>query len=128
MFAARYAREMAQRYRMEAARCGKCQKVLFPPRPVCPGCGGREFATVTLPNEGVIDTFTVIRVSPPEFSDQAPYALGIVNLGGTRVTMQIADIPLEAVAIGQKVRVEFRKVQVDGEAGIACYGYKAVPA
>lgn len=127
MFAARYAREIPQRYRLEGAQCRKCQKVHFPPRRVCPGCGGREFAMKALPGEGTIDTFTVIRTAPAAFADQVPYALAIVNLGGTRVTMQVADCEIDKLAIGQKVRVEFRKIQADGEAGLNCYGHKAVP-
>ena len=33
MPAPQYAREIPQRYRLEAARCTSCQKVAFPPRP-----------------------------------------------------------------------------------------------
>lgn len=128
MFAARYAREMPQRYRLEASQCRKCKKVLFPPRPVCPGCKGTEFDMTVLPGEGTIDTWTSIHVAAPQFGDLAPYALAIVNLGGTRVTMQVADCEPDKLEIGQKVRVEFRKIQIDGDAGINCYGYKAVLA
>jgi len=28
---------------------------------------------------------------------------------------------------GQEVRLEFRRIQADGEAGILCYSYKCVP-
>ena len=126
---ARTWREIPQRYRLEAAKCGSCGKIHFPPRLVCSGCRGRKFAPVTLAREGKVETFTVIRVAPSGFSDLGPYAVGIVALDdGVRLTTQIADCDPARLAIGQRVRLEFRKVQQDGESGVIAYGYKAVPA
>jgi uncharacterized OB-fold protein len=42
--------------------------------------------------------------------------------------MQITDCEPEELKIGMPVKIEFRKVQQEGEAGILMYGYKAVPA
>lgn len=129
MFPARYWRETPQRYRLEAGKCKGCGKTLFPPRSKCPKCGGTDFEIVRLPDTGVVRTFTVIRVAPSQFSDQVPYAVGIVELeGGVKITTQIVDCPPEKIHIGQKVKVEFRRIQEDGSAGILCYGYKCVPA
>ena len=70
----------------------------------------------------------MIRVAPSQFTDQAPYAVGIVELNdGVRLTAQIVDCDLDKLAIGQDVRLEFRRLQADGDAGILCYGYKCVP-
>ncbi|HEC83201.1 MAG TPA: Zn-ribbon domain-containing OB-fold protein [Firmicutes bacterium] len=125
---ARYWREIPQRYRLEAGRCTACGAVWFPPRLVCAQCGKREFETVNLPDRGTVKTFTVIRVPPSEFSDQAPYAIGIIELeGGVRLQCQIADCDPQELTIGMPVRIEFRKIKQEGEAGIICYGYKAVP-
>ena len=125
----RYWREIPQRYRYEAARCRGCGKVFFPPRLVCNACRGREFTQVTLPQAGTLETFTIIRVAPTGFEDQAPYAVGVVRLGDQlKVTAQIVDCDLETLATGQTLRLEFRKVQQDGASGVICYGYKFVPA
>jgi len=125
----RYWREIPQRYRYEAARCSGCGKVFFPPRLVCNACRGREFTQVTLPQAGTLETFTIIRVAPTGFEDQAPYAVGVVRLGDQlKVTAQIVDCDLETLATGQTLRLEFRKVQQDGASGVICYGYKFVPA
>jgi uncharacterized OB-fold protein len=125
---ARYWRETPQRYRYEAARCSGCGRLFFPPRTVCQHCRGRTFEKATLPREGVVETFTVIRVAPSGFNDQAPYAVGIVALeGGVRVTAQIVDVDPGELAIGDRVRLEFRRIRQDGAAGILCYGYKFVP-
>jgi uncharacterized OB-fold protein len=126
---ASYWREIPQRYRLEAGKCSTCGFVAFPPRLICPSCRSKEFETMKLSDTGTILTYTVIRVAPSQFTDEAPYAVGIVELdGGGRITAQIADCPLDAIQIGQKVKVEFRRIREEGQAGILCYGYKCVPA
>jgi uncharacterized OB-fold protein len=69
---ARSWREFPQRYRLEAAKCKDCEKVIYPPRVVCPKCGGKSFETVVLPREGSVVTFTVVRVPPAGFTEQTP--------------------------------------------------------
>jgi uncharacterized OB-fold protein len=124
----KYWREIPQRYRLEAAKCNKCGKISFPPRLVCPECKERKFITVKLPSEGKIVTFTIIHVGPKEFADETPYAVGIVELkNGVKITAQIVDCNLDKIAIDQKVKIEFRKIQEEGKSGIICYGYKCVP-
>ncbi|MFW6160575.1 MAG: Zn-ribbon domain-containing OB-fold protein [Acidobacteriota bacterium] len=121
----RYWREIPQRYRLEAAKCKKCGYVAFPPRLVCPRCKNREFETVRLKDEGEIVSYTIIRVPPEQFTDQAPYAIGIIELGGeVKILAQIVDCNFDDLAIGKKVKIEFRKIREEGEAGIICYGYK----
>lgn len=125
----RYWREIPQRYRLEAGKCAKCGKVHFPPRVICDKCRGRAFETIRLSDEGRVVSFTVIRTPPSQFKTLSPYALGLVELNdGVKLMCQIADCDLEQLSIDQKVRIEFRKIQEDGKAGVLCYGYKAVPA
>lgn len=124
---ARHWREIPQRYRLEASKCKKCGKILFPPRLVCDECGNREFENIKLKGEGKIFSWTVIRVPPSEFKDQAPYAVGIIELAeGVKLTCQIVDCEFDEIEIGEKVRIEFRKVSEDGKSGVIYYGYKAV--
>ena len=87
------------------------------------------FETIRLKDEGKLLTYTVVRVGSDKFSHQTPYVVGIVELNdGVRLTMQIADVDVDKVEVGQKIRVVFRRIQEDGRAGILCYGYKGVPA
>ncbi len=125
---ARSWREYPRRYRLEAARCTGCGKVLYPPRLVCPACKGREFETVTLPREGHVVAPTVVRVPPAGFTEDAPLAIAIVELSnGVRVMVQVADLTDPAgLSIGDPVRLEFRRIREDGEAGLIFYGHKAV--
>ena len=121
-------RNQPQRYRLEAARCAACDRVAFPPRPICAGCGGRDFQNHQLPMTGHIVTFTIQHVAGAQFADDTPFAVGIIEMDdGTRLTAQIADIPLQDLAIGRRIRLAFRKLQEAGEAGVIAYAHKAVP-
>jgi uncharacterized OB-fold protein len=129
MFPARYWREIPQRYRLEASKCKGCGRIYFPPRLICSECKSKEFEETKLKDQGKLLTYTVIRVAPSQFVNQSPYAMGIVELDdGPKLLTQIADCEPDQLEIGMKLRLEFRKIQEDGEAGILCYGYKCVPA
>jgi uncharacterized OB-fold protein len=127
---ARAWREFPQRYRLEAAKCTECGKILYPPRLVCPACGARTFAKETLPRDGKVVTFTVIRVPPAGFTEQTPLPIALVELtNGVRLMVQIGDVEDPGkLEIGMPVRLEFRRVSWDGEAGVIFYGHKAVRA
>ncbi len=125
----RYWREMPQRYRLEAVKCKKCGKVLFPPRLVCPACKSREFENTQIGDKGKVEAFTIIRVPPSQFTDQSPYSVAIVNVGDdVKILCQVADCEPEDMEIGMPVKIEFRKIQQEGHGGILNYGYKCVPA
>lgn len=124
----RYWREIPQRYRLEANKCGPCNLTFFPPRLICPECQSRSLEKAKLAEKGKVLTYTIIRVPPSQFKDQAPYAVGIVELeDGARLTGQIVDCDFEDLGIGMPVKIEFRKLYQDGQSGILCYGYKFVP-
>ena len=123
----RYWREIPQRYRLEAGKCVSCGYICFPPRLICPRCGSREFAKTKLADSGKILTYTIIRVAPHQYVDQAPYAVGIAEQDdGVKLTAQIVDCNFEDVKIGMRVKIEFRKIYEEGEAGVIYYGYKFV--
>ncbi len=125
----RYHREIPQRYRLEAAKCTSCGKILFPPRLICNKCGSQDFEKITLPENGKIVTFTIIRVAPQQFETEVPYAIAIVELeNGVRLTTQVVDCNPEKLEIGNSIKLVFRKVQEEGKTGIIKYGYKAVQA
>ena len=126
---ARLAREFPLRYRLEAARCRACGQVSAPRRAVCPACRGHELETVVLPDRGTVESFTVVHVGPAAFSLDTPYALAVVALGdGIRITTQLADVEPAEVRVGMAVRLEFRRLAADGQAGVIAYAHKAVPA
>ncbi len=121
-------REIPQRYRLEAAKCAGCGFVCFPPRVICPRCGSREFEKTKLAGSGKLLTYTIIRVAPQPFEDQAPYAVGIAELDdGVKLTAQVVDCDFSKLAVGMRVKVEFRRIYEEGAAGVIYYGYKFIP-
>mgnify|MGYP003972062865 CR=1 FL=1 len=121
----RYHREVAQRYRLEAAQT-ESGKIFFPPRVAYPG--GETAKPVVLKDTGKVLTFTVIHTPPAEYSDLSPYGLGIIETDcGARLLAQIVDCDVEIIEIGMRVKFEFRRMRTEGDEGLLCYGYKVVP-
>ena len=49
-------------------------------------------------------------------------------MDGVRLMVQIGDVAdPEEIEIGMPVRLEFRRISWDGDAGLIFYGHKAVP-
>ena len=127
MPAPQYAREIPQRYRLEAARCRSCSKLAFPPRLVCPSCRGEAFEPIALSERGRLLTWAVLHVAPKGFAGQTPYVVGIVELdAGVRVTAQIVDVDPGELEFGTALRRVMRRLRTEGAEGIIQYGYKFV--
>ena len=121
-------REYPQTYRLEAAKCDKCGKVFYPPRLVCNKCQARAFTRFEMKRTGKVVTHTVIRTPSDEFSGEAPFAVGLIEMDdGARLTTQIVDLSFDELKIGMPVKLEFRRSYTEGDAGIIHYGHKAVP-
>lgn len=124
----RYWREIPARYRLEAARCGGCGKVAYPPRRVCPSCGSEDWKAIRLSPHGKVVTSTVIHVPPTDFLMEAPYAMAVVETPeGARLMVQVVDCDPAEVKPGTEVTLEFRLIRKEGHGGILCYGHKGVP-
>lgn len=127
MIVPRYSREIPQRMRLEAGKCDQCGYLAFPPRLICPECGNKNFANVSLKPEGTIITYTIIHVAADPFATQTPFPVAIIEtVEGARLTAQVVDCRPEEIAIGKKVRLMTRLIQRETHGGILQYGYKAV--
>jgi len=126
MIVPKYTREIPQRYRLEAGKCG-CGYVAFPPRLICPECGSRTFEPINLTPEGTILSWTIVHVPAEEFNAEAPLPIAIIETPeGARLTAQVVDGDPEAIEIGAKVKLMLRRVRCEGHAGIHQYAYKAI--
>ena len=87
-------------------RCTSCQKAHWYPRPVCPFCmGDTEWAGAS--GRGTIYSVTVTRRAGP-----IAYALAYVTLDeGVTVLTNIVDCDLDALRIGDRVRVTFKSAE-----------------
>lgn len=118
-----------QRYALQGEVCPHCDVKIFPPRDVCPACGGEAKNPFTFSGLGEVYSFTDIKNAPAGFEEQAPYTVALVRLKeGPMVTAQLTDLGNEPVRIGMPVEMVTRKIRNDGnERGIIAYGYKFSP-
>lgn len=128
MATARIWREQARRYRNEISICKACGHRHYPPREICEECGRAGMETGAMADAGKVLTFTVIRVPPPDLAAEMPYVVAILEMDdGTRMMAQLADVAVEEVEIGMRVRLAFRRIRRGGRTGVIAYGHKAVP-
>ncbi|GAA2096329.1 MULTISPECIES: OB-fold domain-containing protein [Brevibacterium] len=118
-------REARWKYGFTGARCDACATRHMPPQRVCLRCGasGRMKDEPLADVAGTLATYTVdhLAYSP------APPVIGVVIDfdGGGRFACELTDADPEAVAIGDRVQMTFRRI---GEAdGIVNYFWKARP-
>lgn len=77
---------------------------------------------------GTIVSWTLIRVPPSGFADQAPYPVALVELdGGGRIMAQLVDFEEKHLKFGQKVMTIIRRVTQPSLEGVIPYGIKVKP-
>jgi|SRR3989344_7330787 len=76
---------------------------------------------------GRIESFTVVRIPPAGYEDQAPYPVVLVNLGSEKMIGQLVDYDKSHIKVGQKVQAVLRKIKNPGTEGIIPYGVKFKP-
>jgi uncharacterized OB-fold protein len=126
----RHWRLKKQRYALVGEICPHCKAKIFPPRDVCPECGGEAKTAYTFSGKGEVYSFTRMGNAPAGFEEQAPYTVALIKLEeGPIVTAQLTDLGDQEVQIGMPVEMVTRKLRSDdGEKGILVYGYKFRPA
>jgi uncharacterized OB-fold protein len=126
----RHWRLRKQRYALVGEICPHCSTKIFPPRDVCPECGGEAKTAYTFSGKGEVYSFTRMGNAPAGFEQQSPYTVALIKLEeGPIVTAQLTDLGDSKVEIGMPVEMVTRKLRDDGdERGILVYGYKFRPA
>ncbi len=83
---------------------------------------------------GRLLVWTKIFVAPEGFEHQTPYLVGIIQLDGERLPLQIVDchendLPggRQGLKINQKVKLVIRKIAKVGSSDVIEYGLKAKP-
>ena len=126
---ARHWRLKQQRYGLVGEVCPHCAAKIFPPRDVCPNCGGEAKTAFAFSGKGEVFSYTTIYEAPAGFDDTAPYTVALVKLEeGPLVTAQLTDLGSQPVEIGMPVEMVTRRLRQDGdERGMLIYGYKFKP-
>jgi len=125
----RHWRTRSNRYALIGEVCPHCEAKIFPPRDVCPECGGEAKKPYPFSGKGEVYSFTVMHDGPTGFDGSAPYTVALVKLQeGPMITAQLTDLGNEEVKIGMPVEMVTRKIRDDGdESGVIVYGYKFRP-
>jgi len=126
----RHWRLKKQRYGLVGEICPHCDSKIFPPRDVCPNCGGAARELYSFSGRGEVYSFTDVYEAPSGFDMNAPYTVALVKLEeGPLVTAQLTDLGAQPAEIGMQVEMVTRKLRSDGdERGVIVYGYKFRPA
>jgi len=108
--------------------CPHCGIKLFPPRDVCPKCGGPAKEPFSFSGKGVVYSFSTMYSAPKGFEKYVPYIVALVRLDeGPLVTAQLTDVDRSEVRAGMPVEMVTRKMREEGEDGLILYGYKFRP-
>jgi uncharacterized OB-fold protein len=95
--------------KLMAGKCTKCGKIHLPPRPLCNNCYSQTFKWIPMPSKGDLVTYTIIYVAPRQFQDDAPYAVGIIQLkNGTKLPGRITGVPHDQLKVGMKLTIDFK--------------------
>lgn len=109
---------------LTGGRCRGCGALTFPRRPLCPECQHDDIEPAGLSTAGTVYTFTIVRMAPPGYLGEAPYAYGVVELpDGLRVTTTLLADDLQEISIGD--RCEFALLELgSGEDRVISYAYR----
>ena len=92
--------------RLLIKRCAACGESHYYPRSIGPFCGSDRTEWRDASGRGTIYTYSVMRRAP------VPYAIAYVTLEeGISMMTNIVDCDLDAIRIGQKVRVVFKPTE-----------------
>ena len=93
-------------------RCAACgDKAVFPPRAICPSCGGTALRWQEASGAGTVYATTVVRDRPENGGDRN---IALIDLAeGARLMSRVEGLPPGEVRIGMKVRARI----ATGEAG-----------
>ncbi|MFC2064189.1 Zn-ribbon domain-containing OB-fold protein [Chloroflexota bacterium] len=125
----RHWRLKKQRYGLIGEVCPHCDSKIFPPRDICPDCGGEAKTAFAFSGRGEVYSHTTIYQAPAGYDETTPYTIALVKLAeGPMVTAQLTDLDNEPVEIGMPVEMVTRRLRSDGdERGVLVYGYKFRP-
>jgi len=103
---------------LRVQRCGACGRHVFYPRAVCPYCDASELDWVDASGRGQVHSFTVVHRAPPDYRDEVPYVVALVELDeGVRMMTRIVgvepagvrvDLPVEVAIQGDPLLPYFR--------------------
>jgi uncharacterized OB-fold protein len=108
-----------------AHQCTSCGARYFDRRNACASCFATEFKDVDVPNDGVLEAFTIVSFAAPGIP--VPFVAGVVDCDGTSVRANVINVDPdpEHVKLGMKVKLATYAVGTDDEGTEAIgFGYE----
>ena len=92
-------------------KCPKCTKVLIPPRKICPHCFVQTGDWADVSDEGVVETFTIVRRDTGILPMKPPFAYALIKLDGadTCLIHLVGDAKPEEIKEGMRVKAVFEE-------------------
>jgi uncharacterized protein len=88
----------------QTSRCNDCDRLTFPPKPICPHCWSSSLRWEPLSGRGTLYSRTIIHAVPAVFSQEAPIHVGIIDLDeGLRVVTRL--LGTEALPLGSAMEI-----------------------
>ena len=110
-------------------RCPRCGVCVFGPATFCQSCTSPDLEAIELVSEGILYSYTIVRVPPPGWPGPVPYVLGEVELPeGPHVLAEVVDCAHDDLKVGMPMALALRTVAMDGVADSERVVYKWRPA
>jgi uncharacterized OB-fold protein len=99
----------AQSGRLVLQRCDDCHKLVYYPRPACPGCLGDQLSWEEIDRGGTLYSFSVVwRPQHASFEPHVPIVMAAVELdAGVMMIANLVHSDPDEVLIGDRVEVMF---------------------
>jgi uncharacterized OB-fold protein len=100
--------EAAKQGKLMIQHCEACNRSQFYPRYFCTECAG-DVQWIEASGRGTVYTYSIVRQNgTPPFDALVPYVLAMIDLPeGVRMMGNVVGVPVEAVAVGLPVLVDF---------------------
>jgi hypothetical protein len=90
--------------------CVDCDRAIFFPREVCPGCLGSRLEWRPSPGTGSVYTYTVEH-NPQNPGLTGPYTIALIDLDeGVRMMSNVVGCPPEDVRVGMRVAIAWEEL------------------
>ena len=94
---------------LRVQRCRECGRHVFYPRAVCPYCTASDLCWVDASGRGRIHSYTVVHRAPPDYRDEVPYVVALVELDeGVRMMTRLVDVEPDRVRVDMPVELAIR--------------------
>jgi uncharacterized OB-fold protein len=96
-------------------RCRDCGTHVFGLATFCQSCTSPELEPADLGRNGILYSYTIVRIPPAGWPGQVPYILGQVELpSGPQVLAEVIDCAHEDLKIGLPVELAIQAVPAEG--------------